>query len=193
MNVPTGAQGEQGLQGPIGPTGAQGEQGLQGPIGPTGAQGEQGLQGPIGPTGADNQLAGLQVQLQGSSGGTVAQDQNVLFDTVINAQSPQITYDPATGIFTLTEMGNYYINWWLNADGAEASPFVVFGIRMLSGGTGTILSASPIPVTTLQLQGSALVTATGSPATFSLFNDTGATASYGIASVQANLTILRIT
>jgi collagen type II alpha len=48
---PTGPEGIQGIQGPIGDTGPQGIQGIQGPIGDTGPQGIQGIQGPIGDTG----------------------------------------------------------------------------------------------------------------------------------------------
>jgi hypothetical protein len=63
--------------------------------------------------------------------------------------------------------------------GAEAISFVNFGIRITSGGSGTILDTSPAPVTTLQLHGNALITLVTTPTVFSFFNNTGATVTYG--------------
>ncbi|HWP80369.1 MAG TPA: hypothetical protein VN446_06960 [Candidatus Acidoferrum sp.] len=133
------------------------------------------------------------MQLQGSSGGTVANNVNVLFDTVVNAPSADITFNAGTGTFFITAPGTYYISWWVNTDGAETSPLVNFGIRILSGGTGTILGTSPSPVTTLQLNGNALITTVSVPLVFSLFNNTGTTVSYGTSPVQADLTIIQVT
>ncbi len=130
------------------------------------------------------------MQLQGSSGGTVANGTNVLFDTVINAPSANITYNAGVGMFFINQAGNYYISWWVNTDGAEAETTVEFGIRVVSG--PTILSSSPSPVTTLQLNGSALLTVTTVPTVFNLFNNSGATVSYGTTAVQANLTIVEV-
>ena len=193
---PTGPTGATGEVGPTGPTGATGE---VGPTGPTGATGEVGPTGPtgatgeVGPTGPGSELSGLQVQLQGSSGGTVADGTNVLFDTVINAPTANIVYNAGIGNFFITQPGNYYISWWINTDGAGAETTVSFGIRVISGGGPTILSSSPAPVTTLQLSGSALLTVTTIPTVFSFFNDSGATVNYGTSPIQANLTIIEVT
>ena len=202
---PTGATGEVGPTGPtgatgeVGPTGPTGATGEVGPTGPTGATGEVGPTGPtgatgeVGPTGPGSELSGLQVQLQGSSGGTVADGTNVLFDTVINAPTANIVYNAGIGNFFITQPGNYYISWWINTDGAGAETTVSFGIRVISGGGPTILSSSPAPVTTLQLSGSALLTVTTIPTVFSFFNDSGATVNYGTSPIQANLTIIEVT
>ena len=193
---PTGPTGATGEVGPTGPTGATGE---VGPTGPTGATGEVGPTGPtgatgeVGPTGPGSELSGLQVQLQGSSGGTVADGTNVLFDTVINAPTANIVYNAGIGNFFITQPGNYYISWWINTDGAGAETTVSFGIRVISGGGPTILSSSPAPITTLQLSGSALLTVTTIPTVFSFFNDSGATVNYGTSPIQANLTIIEVT
>jgi hypothetical protein len=135
----------------------------------------------------------LQVQLQGSSGATIANNINVLFDTVINSASTSITYNAGVGTFFITEPGNYYISWWVNTDGAEAETSVAFGIRVVAGSIVTpILSSSPAPVVTLQLNGSALLTVGVVPTVFSLFNSTGDTVSYATSVVQANLTIIQV-
>ncbi|HAX53756.1 MAG TPA: hypothetical protein DCX82_17795 [Lachnospiraceae bacterium] len=134
----------------------------------------------------------MQVQLQNSSSGTINNNINVLFDTTINAPASAITYNAGTGTFFINEAGNYYISWWVNTDGAQTETSVVFGIRILSGGSGTILSSSPSPMTTLQLTGSALITVTTVPTAFSLFNNTGVPVTYGTSDVQANLTIIQI-
>jgi len=133
----------------------------------------------------------MQVQLQGSSVGTIADDSNVLFDTFINATSSNITYDNVTGIFTINKAGNYYVSWWVNTDGAGTENNVTFGIRVISGSIqGPIISSSPVPIVTLQLSGNALLTVGTVPTEFSLFNNSGATVNYGITPVQANLLIL---
>ncbi len=129
----------------------------------------------------------------GSSGGTVEDNTNVLFDTVINAPASAITYNAGTGAFSITQAGNYYISWWVNADGAGASTFIDFAIQITSGGSGVIEAASPAPITTLQLNGSALITATSLPLIFGLINNTGEEVNYGTSPVQANLTIIQVT
>jgi len=135
-------------------------------------------------------LSGLQVQLQESSGGTVANGTNVLFDTTINAPSANITYNAGVGTFFINQPGNYYISWWVNTDGAEIQTSVSFGIRVVSG--PTILASSPDPLVTLQLSGSALLTVTTTPTIFNLFNNSGATVNYGTSAIQANLTIIQV-
>ena len=187
-----GATGPAGPQGDPGPSGPQGPAGVAGPTGATGPQGPVGPQGPQGPPGPGSALSGLQVQLQGSSGGTVATNTNVLFDTTINAPSTDITYNAGTGTFFINTPGNYYISWWVNADGAETASNVTFGIRVISGGSDIILSTSPAPITTLQLNGSALITVTTTPLVFNLFNSTGTTVTYGTGTIQANLTIIEL-
>lgn len=160
-----------------------------GAIGPTGAD---GATGPIGPTGSTVALTGMQVQLQGSSSGMINNNNNVIFDTIINSPGSGINYNAGIGTFFITEPGNYYISWWVNTDGAQGQTTVVFGIRIISGGSGTILASSPFPNTTIQLNGSALITAATVPTVFSLFNDSGAVVTYGASEVQANLTIIQV-
>ncbi len=148
---------------------------------------QYGATGPIGP---GNALSGVQVQLQGSSGGSVADSANVLFDVNLNSVSPNIAYAPATGVFTITEAGTYYISWWVITDGAEAETNVEFTIETSTG--GAISAVSPAPTVTTQLSGNALITVTTVPTTFSLVNNSGATVTYGTGAVQADLTVVQI-
>lgn len=128
--------------------------------------------------------------MQNSSGGTVADGTNVLFDTTINAPSPNIVYNSGVGMFFINQPGNYYVSWWVNTDGAEIQNSVEFGIRVVNG--PTILSSSPSPLVNLQLNGSALLTVTTIPTVFNLFNNSGATVAYGTSNIQANLTIIEV-
>lgn len=128
------------------------------------------------------------MQLRGSTGGTVADEANVVFDTVVNDQSLNINY--AAGVFTVLPggAGNYYVSWWLDTNGAQAVPYVLFEIE-LNGGAG-IPAASPI--TTGQLSGSALLSVGAVPATITLVNGTGAAVTLATTPVQANIIIIEV-
>ncbi|NYB75262.1 hypothetical protein HZF24_14030 [Sedimentibacter hydroxybenzoicus DSM 7310] len=194
---PEGPQGPQGLQGPVGETGPQGPigpigpEGPQGEVGATGATGAQGPEGPQGEPGPPRQLAGMQVQLTGSIDGTVADGANVIFDTVLSDSSTDISYDSVTGEFTLAALGNYYLSWWISSGGAGPEPMVAFNIEVQGG--PVIPAQSPLPVTNLQLNGSALIIASTIPTVFSLVNRSNFEVFYGNSPVQANLTIIQLT
>ena len=131
---------------------------------------------------------GIQAQLQGSGGDTIIDGENVLFDTVINDQSANISYSAATGEFTIMSAGNYYIDWWVSTDGASASTFVTFNL-VLNGGVA--ISGSS-PAVTGQLHGSAFITANVVPSAVTLVNASGDTVGYGAIPVQANIVIVEI-
>lgn len=115
---------------------------------------------------------------------------NVLFDVSLNSISPNIAYAALTGVFTITDPGTYYINWWVNTDGAEAATNVEFTIETSAG--GAISAVSPMPVVTTQLSGNALITVVVAPVTFALVNNSGATVTFGTAAVQADLTVVQV-
>jgi hypothetical protein len=132
---------------------------------------------------------GLQVQLTGASGETITNGSNVLFNTIVTNLSPNLSYNATTGVFTVLKAGVYYIDWWVNTDGAEAETTVLFNI-VTSTGT-TIGASSPSPVVTLQLNGNALVYLPEG-ATFSLVNNSGATVNYATSAIQANLSVMKV-
>ncbi|HKM32751.1 MAG TPA: collagen-like protein, partial [Oscillospiraceae bacterium] len=100
--------------------------------------------------------------------------------------SVNINYN--AGVFTITEVGNYYVTWWVSTDGAGPSTSVSFGIE-LNGG-GAIIASSPI--VSGQLNGSALLSVGAVPATVTLVNETGEPVNIGITPIQANMVIIEL-
>lgn len=194
---PPGPPGPMGLPGPRGPMGfpgigLPGPVGPQGPIGPIGppgpAGGPTGPIGPTGPVGPAVQLRGLQTDLIGGGGTIIADGANVIFDTVLNDQSLNINYNAATGVFTITAVGNYLVSWWFAADGAAAATSVSFDLQ-LNGGTGSIGSS---PIVSGVVTGNALITVGAVPATLALVNVTGDTVFVAPTLVQASLVITEL-
>jgi len=162
----TGATGPQGLQGITGPTGPAST--VEGPTGPTGPTGPQGLQGLIGatgptgltgPTGATGPANGLNAY--GGKYNDTPQTLNLIVGTptqVPLANSlPNLntTYTPANSI-TVTQAGNYEINFFSNVTAAVATaltqavrsngtniPSTII-TRTLSVGVGSIYSGSVV-------------------------------------------------
>lgn len=113
-----------------------------------------------------------------------------MFNNVLNNASPNISYNPATGVFTITAAGNYYVNWWMNTDGAGAVSSVIFSVAVAGG--PLISASSPAPVVSLQLNGQAFLKIGNVPASISLVNNTGAAVFLGASAVQGDMTILEI-
>ncbi len=135
------------------------------------------------------QPVGIQAQLTDSSGGTIADGSPVLFNAVLNNTNPAaITYVPASGTFIINKSGTYLVTWWVSVDGAEAATYVRFS-AVVNGGMGI---PADTPSVTDQLNGTALVTVTSTPAAISIVNQTGFTAFIGATPEQANITITRI-
>lgn len=96
-----------GLIGPTGPTGATG------PTGPTGAT------GPTGPTGPAEEITTAALMMHDESTNTVNAGAPILFNQMNLASG--ITYNPATGVFTISQPGQYLIHWWLNVSNPSTS------------------------------------------------------------------------
>jgi hypothetical protein len=150
-----------------------------GPAGPTGN---------TGPTGPANTLLGIQTQLADSGGALIADSSQIIFDTITNDQANDISYNLATGVFTITAPGNYYVSWWVSVDGSDGPIILTFAVK-LNGGGGVLGSA---PTITGQINGSALVTVAATPATITLVNVTGAAVVLADTPVQANLVITEV-
>ena len=114
---PTGATGPQGVTGPTGATGPQGvtgptgATGPQGVTGPTGATGPQGVTGPTGPAGPGATLNSY-AMVHDETNTTVPAQTPLLFQNT--NISNKITYNPATGDFSIPEAGIYAMHWWVN-------------------------------------------------------------------------------
>lgn len=135
--------------------------------------------------GSENE--GIQAQLTGAGGEIIADDANVVFDTVLNDQSDDITYSPTTGEFTITRPGNYYIAWSVATDGAGPSINVSFAVTV----NGLPYSTMSSPIVSGELSGEALVTVETVPAVITLVNVTGEGVFIPSTPVQANIVILR--
>ena len=113
----------------------------------------------------------------------------IVFNTVLNDQSPNIAYDAVSGTFTISAVGNYYVDWWVAIISAGLSLTSSFGISVNGG--APIIGESPL--ITGQVSGNALITVAAAPATVQLVNTTGNIVTLSLADVQANITILEVT
>jgi hypothetical protein len=127
---------------------------------------------------------GIQASLVGAGGGTIPDGTNVLFDTLNNLGSG-IDYDPVTGVFTVTERGDYNVAWWVATDGAGPATSVSFAVFV----NGVPYSTASSPIVTGQISGDALVSLTMVPATISLVNVTGEDVFVPDIPVQAGIVI----
>jgi hypothetical protein len=133
-------------------------------------------------------LQGFQAQLQGSPAEIITDGANVIFDTVISDQSGNVSYNAATGEFTLNGAGNYYIDWWVTTDGSAGPVNMIFGILV----NGTLVALGNSPIVTGQVNGNAFITVGDLPVTVTLANQTGADVLYANIPAQANITILTV-
>lgn len=134
------------------------------------------------------ELTGIQAQLTEAGGTILANESNVVFDSVLNDQSSDIDYDGVTGEFTITAPGNYYVDWWVGTDGAGPSTTVGFAIEV----NGVLYSESASPIVSGLLSGEALVTVTAVPTIVTLVNVTGEDVFVPVTSVQANIVITQV-
>lgn len=181
-----------GPAGPTGPTGPMGPRGPMGPAGPrgaTGAMGPAGATGATGPAGPASRLSGIQMQLIGGAQRVVESRESLVFDMAVNDQSPDISYNPLSGEFTLTRAGSYFVSWWIATDGSEYSTTLSFSLFVDAAG----YALGSTPIVTGQLNGSALVTVEAVPTTLTLKNISPDAVALASAPVQANLVILQIT
>jgi len=97
----------------------------------------------------------------------------VIFNLILNAQTPDISYDNQTGIFTINQTGrnnSYLINWWVMAESSLSMPirFALFfggvfypisspwGERQISGSLLNVVGDAPVEVV-LRNQGDSAV------------------------------------
>ena len=91
-------------------------------------------------------------------------------------------------MFTITEPGNYYIDWWVAADGSPVAVTIDLSIVTSNG----IVIAASSPILSGQLSGNALISVVDAPITFRLVNTTGNEIFIGNTTIKANLTILNL-
>ncbi|NLM63628.1 MAG: hypothetical protein GX190_04885 [Mollicutes bacterium] len=155
--------------------------GIPGPPGPPGPE------GPQGPTGPGSQLEGLQAILTDSTS-IIENNAPIIFNELFNDVTDAVSYDPATGLFTITENGNYYIDWWVAADGSPVA--VTIDISLVTS-NGIVATASS-PILSGQMTGSTIISVTNAPITFRLVNTTGNEIFIGNTTVKASLSIINL-
>ena len=77
-------------------------------------------------------MSDIALQLELSTGGAVAVENNVVFDTIVY-QDGEISYDDQNGVIQFNEAGRYVINWWVASQAASSTNGVVFAIRTDQG------------------------------------------------------------
>ncbi|MFT3982294.1 MAG: hypothetical protein QM697_00190 [Lachnospiraceae bacterium] len=132
---------------------------------------------------ADNR--GMQAELNNAGGEVIANNSNVIFNHVLNDQSENISYNSATGEFTITEPGNYEVAWWTAPDGAGPAANISFAVAV----NGIPYAAVSSPIVSVQMAGNALVTVESVPATLSLVNVTGEAVLIPNTPVQSGIVI----
>lgn len=135
--------------------------------------------------GKDSGTEGIQTQLIGVGGTTIGSGDNVLFNSVLNDQSPHISYNAATGAFTIEKKGNYTVAWWFDTDGAGPAINVSFAVAV----NGTPFSTASSPIVSGELSGNAFVTVETVPAVITLVNVTGEDVFIPSTPVQAGMVI----
>ncbi len=136
-------------------------------------------------------IGGIQVEGICLGGSDIDNENNVVFNKILNVQSDNISYDSTTGEFTITKPGNYYVDWWIAvvSNGGTSATSVNFTIKV----NGISYSTASSPALTGQLSGEALVTVTNTPAIITLVNTTGSTVSIpATLPVQANMVIAEV-
>ena len=187
-----GPEGPQGDMGPAGPEGPQGDIGPAGPEGPQGLPGVAGLDGKsayeiavengfegteeewleslVGPEGPAGSIESAELSVVQ---GTLSNENNgereiqiaspIVFNAVMNAQNPDISYNNQTGIFTINQTGEnnmYLINWWVMAGSSLSMPITIslsfgqvfypvfspWGERQISGSILNVVGNDPVEV-----------------------------------------------
>ena len=133
-------------------------------------------------------LQGIQTQLLASGGEIIADGASIIFDTVVVDEADNISYNAATGEFTITAAGNYYVSWWVTTDGSDGPVNLAFAV-VVDGGASIIGNA---PLVTGQINGQAFLAITAVPATIHLDNVTGASIALASTVVQASMVIMQV-
>jgi hypothetical protein len=133
-------------------------------------------------------LEGIQAEFAVADGGLFLNGANIVFNTVVNDASGNIAYNAGTGVFTITDPGNYLANWWVASDGAGPAVGVSYTLEV-NGAPYTTVSS---PIVSGQTSGTALITVGAAPVTVSLINSTGEDIFIpATIPVQAGITITR--
>ena len=112
-------------------------------------------------------------QTQLAAGGALLADTDpIVFDNIIT-QDPYniVTYDNATGLFTLSEIGTYLVTWEVPVSATDQNDYVDITLEL----NGTAYSEAHMPLPIGVLSGSAMVVVIDADSTLQLVNSSGDT------------------
>ncbi|MDD4125244.1 MAG: hypothetical protein PHW77_05935 [Eubacteriales bacterium] len=136
---------------------------------------------------SSSDIEGIQAELIEAGGEVIPDGTNVIFNNVIADLSDDISYDPATGEFTVTSPGVYIVNWWVAPDGAGAAINISFTVAV----DGVPYSTASSPIVSVQMGASAIIDITTVPAVITLVNTTGDDVFIPDIPVQAGIVIYK--
>lgn len=126
------------------------------------------------------------MQVQRTLGSSVLDSGAVIFDKKIYDHNSRVDYNSSTGVFTVYETGRYFVAWWVAAQTSAGTYGNMFNVQVSNG--VSIQGASAFK--TGLVSGSAYLTVTTAPATFTLSNKTNGSVTYAkYVTVKANLVV----
>ncbi len=91
---------------------------------------------------------------------------NVMFENTVYSSGEGITYDPMTGIFTISEAGQYYFDWWIATQASSLPGGAAFTLASSQG--DSIEGTSPLK--NGQVGGIGVIEIVTAPVTLALVN-----------------------
>ncbi|MDK2965930.1 collagen-like protein [Lacrimispora sp.] len=115
-------------------------------------------------------MANNALQIELNTVTTVASGANVPFDNIVYSFGA-ISYNPVTGVITISEAGRYILDWWLATQSTQSTNGTAFA---LSSSQGDLLEGNS-PINTGEVYGIGIIDVVTAPVTVSLVNISTAT------------------
>lgn len=132
-------------------------------------------------------MSNIALQLQRLAPGSADTGNPVLFDTTVYHDG-DITYDPATGIVTLNEPGQYILQWFVSTQSSQIASGAVFAVSCSQG--EFIMDNSPLKMG--EVTGAGILQIASAPATVTLANAGPDSVFYAAQTpVKATLIVIR--
>lgn len=140
------------------------------------------------PPASTAEFGGIQAQLTNRGDSVISDSEEIIFDSILSNHNPNISYANATGTFTITKPGNYYVSWWVTTDGSSEFTNMNFSIAL----NGAPYSTGTSPIVSGQVSGSEMITVVNTPVTVTLINNSSNDILIADTPVQANIVIVGI-
>jgi hypothetical protein len=133
-------------------------------------------------------MFGLQAELSSGEEETVADDATVVFDTLVQDESPYLSYGTATGEITIDALGVYYISWWVATSAVVGQTSITMELQL----NGVSLSGASTNVIIGQLAGNAVVPVATTGSVLELVNISGGAVTIPDIAVQGGFSIIHV-